>query len=119
MFLRKISQQEQDEARALCVTLGVEHLFQPDQVDFRVDHLSGGEKRRLALLRNLVRPKPILLLDEPTSELDHAHGAIVCDILSDLPTKHTILVATHDQALIKKCDLHIIVGGQNIILDTP
>lgn len=96
--------------------LGIEHLFEPDQVDFRVDHLSGGERRRLALLRNLVRPKPILLLDEPTSELDHAHGAIVCDILLGLRAKHTILVATHDQALIKKCYLHIIIDGQKIMI---
>lgn len=53
------------EARALAVRFGVEALLSR-----RIDRLSGGEKQRIAMLRALLRPARLLLLDEPTAALN-------------------------------------------------
>ncbi|MDO4759642.1 MAG: ATP-binding cassette domain-containing protein, partial [Candidatus Saccharibacteria bacterium] len=58
--------------------------------------LSGGEKRRLGLARALVREPKILLLDEPTSELDHANAEAIRQLISQLAKDYIVIVATHD-----------------------
>ena len=104
VFFRKLSAKELNEAEHLCEKLGLTHFFLPGKTDFRVDTLSGGEKTRLNLLRVLISPKPILLLDEPTSELDRESAKAVCSILAGLSRKHTIIVATHDEQMKNICN---------------
>lgn len=65
---------------------------------------SSGERQRLLLCRALLSSKPILLLDEPTSNLDAETAAMVANVISQ--SRKTILTATHDDYLIK------IVGRQ-------
>ena len=103
VFFRKLNKNELEEARHLCDELGISRFFLPGKPDFRVDKLSGGEKMRLNLLRVLVSPRPILLLDEPTRELDKESAKAVCSILSRLSGKHTIVAATHDEQVRALC----------------
>ncbi len=63
--------------------------------------VSGGEARRIALARVLLKDAPILLLDEPTEGLDAATEADVLAALSDFAAHKTVVLVTHRQALLK------------------
>lgn len=58
--------------------------------------LSGGQKRRIAIARALIRNSPILILDEPMSGLDEESERLVADGLRTLMQGRTCLVITHD-----------------------
>ena len=67
--------------------------------------LSGGEKQRLAFARALANDPPILLVDEPTGNLDQYNASLVYKLLDDLKMKRkTIIVATHDSEIIRRAD---------------
>lgn len=81
-------------------------LFRPEQLQMRLDMLSGGEQARVLIARLMLRPADIMLLDEPTNNLDIPTIAILEDALEEF-TGGVILV-THDRALLENvCDLVI------------
>jgi putative ABC transport system ATP-binding protein len=64
--------------------------------------LSGGQQRRVALARSLIRNPQCLLADEPTGALDAATGLAIMELLVTLNRMgKTIIYATHDQSLVK------------------
>ena len=63
--------------------------------------LSAGEYRRVCLGRVLALDTDILILDEPTSNLDEKSATIIADIISELNSDKGIIVATHDKLLMK------------------
>ena len=71
----------------------------------RLDHfpnmLSGGEQQRVTIARSISNNPSILLLDEPTGDLDTKSTDIIMKILVDLNVKHkiTMIMVTHDQGL--------------------
>ena len=69
--------------------------------------LSGGEARRVALARAFLRDRPLLLLDEPTANLDRENEALVVDAIERLSQNRTVLIATHSPAVIERCDRSI------------
>ncbi len=66
----------------------------------RVGELSGGERRRLQLLRILMAEPNVLVLDEPTNDLDTDTLAALEDLLDSWPG--TLLVVSHDRYLIER-----------------
>ena len=70
------------------------------QLDHRGSGLSGGERRRIGLARAVLSDRPILLLDEPTADLDAETAAAVRAMLSDLAQTRMIIAASHDADLI-------------------
>lgn len=61
--------------------------------------LSAGQTRRIALARALLRDAPILLLDEPTTNLDPATGEQIAAALARIPRDRTLVLITHDEVL--------------------
>lgn len=66
--------------------------------------LSGGEKKRASLIRLLLQKGEIIFLDEPTSYLDKENALNVMKLLKDEFGNKTVLIATHDPAVIEFCD---------------
>lgn len=69
-----------------------------DYLDKKITALSGGEKQRVALIRNLLFRPEVLLLDEVTTGLDETSKAIVHQLIAQVQQEgSTILQVTHDQ----------------------
>jgi len=73
--------------------------------------LSTGQKQRINLARGLLLKRPILLLDEPTSNLDPATEAAVLACLSGLPAELTLIIVSHSETLRPLCSKHYEFRG--------
>ncbi|MPV36559.1 ATP-binding cassette domain-containing protein [Georgenia subflava] len=83
-----------------------------------VGDLSGGERRRLQLLRLLVAEPNVLLLDEPTNDLDTDTLAAVEDLLDGWPG--TLVVVSHDRYLLERVTDHqVALLGDGRLRDLP
>jgi len=97
----------------------VERLgFARDRARTPVRDLSGGERRRLQLLRLLVGEPNVLLLDEPTNDLDTDTLAALEDLLDGWPG--TLVVVSHDRYLLERvCDRQLALLGDGAVRDLP
>ena len=69
--------------------------------------LSGGQVQRIALARAFLKNADIILLDEPTANLDAANKALLLDAIDQLFTDKTLIIATHDAVVIQRMDRRI------------
>ncbi|WP_338216049.1 ABC-F family ATP-binding cassette domain-containing protein [Lacticaseibacillus salsurivasis] len=80
-----------------------------------IGRLSGGEKRRLYLLRILMSQPNVLLLDEPTNDLDVATLTVLEDYLQQFPG--TVITVSHDRYFLDKVADHLLYFEGNGVID--
>ncbi len=82
-------------------------LFKPEQARTPVSVLSGGERARLILARELAKPSNFLILDEPTNDLDLETLDLLQEMLGDYAG--TILLVSHDRDLLDRVATSILM----------
>jgi ATP-binding cassette subfamily F protein uup len=85
-----------------------EFLFTPEQARTVVGKLSGGERNRVTLARALALPSNVLVLDEPTNDLDLETLDLLEEMIADY--QGTVIVVSHDRDFLDKVATSIIVA---------
>jgi putative ABC transport system ATP-binding protein len=101
-------------ARGALADMGLDgHEAQPARL------LSGGEMQRVAIARAVALPPDLLLVDEPTGNLDHASSQSVMRCFETLNRRGiTILLATHNPALLKHCSRCLECRDRTVVEST-
>ncbi len=81
-------------------------LFRPEDLDTPVSRLSGGERARIVLARLMLEPCDLLVLDEPTNDLDIPTLEVLEETLLDFPG--ALVLVTHDRYLIDRVSTEIL-----------
>jgi len=90
-------------------------LFSPDRCRQPVSALSGGERNRLLLAKLFTRPSNILVLDEPTNDLDIDTLDLLEELLIDY--KGTVLLVSHDRAFLNNVVTSTLVFEGNAVIN--
>lgn len=77
--------------------------------------LSGGQRQRIAIARAILRGSPILILDEPTSNLDAASEQLVVEALERLMEGKTSIIIAHHLATIRNADVIFVVKDCTVV----
>lgn len=98
---RRPGRADRDRALALLREVGMEH-----RVDRRPGELSGGERQRVGIARAFMTEPALLLVDEPTSMLDHGRGRQIVELLARECHEHKVatLMVTHDPGMLAYAD---------------
>src|SRR5437764_6809987 len=83
-------------------------LFRPEQARTPVGVLSGGERARLTLARAFARPSNLLVLDEPTNDLDLETLDLLQERLAEYPG--TVLLVSHDRDFLDRVVISTIAS---------
>jgi putative ABC transport system ATP-binding protein len=97
------------QARAMLTLVGLAHRFKN-----RPNQLSGGEQQRVAIARALVTRPAIVIMDEPTGNLDRANSENVLQMIREVQreTGTTFIIATHDATVAEAAQrtIHLLDG---------
>ena len=93
------------------VTYMKDFLFPPDKAKTPVGVLSGGERGRLILARELAKPSNLLVLDEPTNDLDLETLDMLQEMLADY--QGTILLVSHDRDFLDRVATSVLMAEGN------
>jgi putative ABC transport system ATP-binding protein/macrolide transport system ATP-binding/permease protein/lipoprotein-releasing system ATP-binding protein len=88
-----------------------------DRADAYPSELSGGEQRRAALARAIVNAPPILLADEPTSDLDEDNEAEILELLQETHRREgvALVIVTHDLEIARRADRIVEIRNGSIV----
>jgi ATP-binding cassette subfamily C protein LapB len=81
--------------------------------------LSGGQKQSVALARAMLLDPPILILDEPTSNMDNRTEVRLRDNLSKIIKEKTLLLITHRASMLEMVDRLVVIDDGTIVADGP
>lgn len=85
----------------------------------RGESLSGGQRQAVAIARALLNDPPILLLDEPTSAMDHQSEDRLRARLRTFAKQKTVIIVTHRTSLLDLVDRLIVIDNGQIVADGP
>jgi ATP-binding cassette subfamily B protein len=77
--------------------------------------LSGGQKQRVALARCLLSPTPVLILDDPISQVDFETGARISQAIRRLAGARTILIVSHRLSAVRFADRILVLDGGRVV----
>lgn len=97
-----------EENRKEAIDLFFKFKFTEGDLHLMPSELSGGMKQRVALIRAFIRKKPILLLDEPTKELDSELCNILYEIIKEESKKRLVIMVSHNERDIEALNASII-----------
>jgi len=97
------------EARKHVIAYMKDFLFTPEQVRTPIHALSGGERGRLMLARGLRLPSNLLVLDEPTNDLDLETLDLLQEMIADY--HGTVIVVSHDRDFLDRVTTSVIVSS--------
>ena len=106
----------EERARAMLALVGLSHRLR-----HKPNELSGGEQQRVAIARALAADPAIVIMDEPTGNLDAANSRTVLDLIRDLRarTGTTFVIATHDTAVASSAERVLQLDDGRLISDSP
>jgi len=109
-----------DEARRRALD-ALELVGVRDRARHVPDALSGGERQRVALARAFLKDAPILVLDEPTSSVDHQTEAAIVAAMKRLMAGRTTIMIAHRLSTLDDCDrwLELLPGGKTRLIKEP
>ncbi len=111
-YIRSISQEIQTPEGTLSASQMMEKFLFPRELQYtEIGRLSGGERRRLYLLRVLMEAPNVLVLDEPTNDLDIETLAVLEDYLESFPG--VVIAVSHDRYFLDKLMNHVFVLAGN------
>jgi cell division transport system ATP-binding protein len=111
-ILGKSEKEVKSEAEQIFSLVGLE-----ERMNLFPSQLSEGEKQRLGIARALVGEPEILLIDEPTSNLDPANTWQIMKLLDEINKKGiAVFLATHDEDLVDSLQKRVIEIGQGKLL---
>ena len=85
--------------------------FSPEQLDLPVERLSGGEQARAVMARLMLKPADVILIDEPTNDLDIPTREVLEESLREFPGG--LILVTHDRYMLEKvCNQFIGLDGK-------
>lgn len=90
-------------ARRLGLGEFAQDLFSRGLASAKLAELSGGERKRLGILRGVLREAPVLLLDEPTAFLDEETAERILESLSASFPERTVVMFSHDPLVLRYC----------------
>ncbi len=85
----------------------------------RGESLSGGQRQGVAIARAMINDPPILMLDEPTSSMDHSSEEEVKKRLREVAKGKTMVVITHRTSLLELVDRIIVMDEGKVVADGP
>ncbi|MFI7576782.1 ABC transporter ATP-binding protein [Micromonospora sp. NPDC049497] len=110
-----------DQLRAVLDEVNLGHLAQraAEGLDVQVGEggvlLSGGERQRLAIARTLLAGPPVLLLDEPTSNLDARNEAALRRAIDAVAVRRTLLIVAHRLSTVVDADQIVVLDGGRVV----
>lgn len=111
-YIRHISQEIQTPEGTLTAAQMMEKFLFPADLQYtEIGRLSGGERRRLYLLRVLMEAPNVLVLDEPTNDLDIETLSVLEDYLEKFPG--VVIAVSHDRYFLDKLMNHVFVLAGN------
>ena len=113
----RMDQELSERVRAAAALCGVPELT--TQIGEGGVRLSGGQRRRVALARAILRDASVLLLDEPTSGLDAASEQAVLDALDRAAEGRTVLSVSHHLSLAARADRVVVLDGGRVVEQGP
>ena len=104
---KRPSSEDRERARALLDGVGM-----AQRMNRRAGELSGGERQRVGIARAFMMSPSLLLVDEPTSMLDHNRGKQIVDLLCKECHEHNVatLMVTHDRSILKSADRVVTIA---------
>ncbi len=89
------------------------------QVGEGAQRFSAGQTKRIAIAQALLNDPPVLLLDEPTAELDRDSEQRFVQTLKDLAKDHTVIVVTHSPFLLTQCNGILVMNKGKLVAAGP